>query len=163
SWRVDADGNWTNPNNWTLLTGTIGGGFPNAVGDAVLLVDTITANRTITIPSGVTITIGSLQINDSHNFPIPTEGTGQLHLDKPGSSNAAVLVANSLGDGSPTISAPITLADTLQVTNQSNGSLTISGAIGESGSGRAVIADGTGTVRLAGSDADNSYTGGTTL
>jgi autotransporter-associated beta strand protein len=163
SWRVDADGNWSNPNNWTLLAGPVGSGFPNAVGDAVLLVNTISANRTITIPNGVTITIGSLQINDSHNFTIAAAGTGKLIIDNTGSGNATVLVANSLGNGTPTISAPITLADTLQVTNQSTGTLTITGAIGESAPGQGLIADGTGTVRLTGIDVNNSFTGDTVV
>jgi autotransporter-associated beta strand protein len=162
SWRVDADGTWNNPNNWTLVSGSLGSGFPNAVGDAASLVTAITANRTITIPTGVTITVGSLLINNSHNFTVAAAGTGTLVLDNTGTSNATLLVANSLGNGSPTISAPLTLADPMQVTNQSTGVLTLSGAIGENAAGRAMLVDGPGTLRLAG-NTSNTYTGLTTV
>ena len=160
--RVDADGAWNNLNNWTLLSGTIGSGFPNAVGDAASLVTAITANRTITIPTGVTITVGSILINNSHNFTVAAAGTGTLVLDNTGTGNATLLVASSLGNGSPTISAPLTLADPLQVTNQSTGVLILSGVIGESAAGRGLLVDGPGTLRLAGSTS-NAYTGLTTV
>jgi len=57
-WNVDASGSWTTPGNWLHAGGPIGAGYPNAAGDQAFFTGTYTANRTITIPNGVTATVG---------------------------------------------------------------------------------------------------------
>src|SRR4051812_39758021 len=68
SWKVDASGTWNNPANWTLVSGALGPGYPDATDDVALLIATISANRTITIPDGLTISVGDLQIDDNNNY-----------------------------------------------------------------------------------------------
>src|SRR5207253_1197623 len=114
------------------------------------------------------ITVGSLQINDNNNYTIAAAGTGRLRFNN-GAGNAVVQVLNSLGNGAPSISAPITLESTLQVTNQSAGILDVSGTISQPialppnfSAPRGLIKDGAGTLRLSGS-ASNAYLGDTTV
>src|SRR5206468_12085590 len=133
---------------------------PDAAGDTAVLGPTITAARTITIPNGVDITVGSLQINDNISYSIAAAGTGRLRFNN-GASNAVLPVLS----GAPAISAPITLDSTLQVTNQSAGILDLSGTISQpiafpplQATPRGLIKDGAGAVRLSGS-ASNAYLG----
>jgi hypothetical protein len=71
-WNFDGPGNWNDPTKWSPNTG-----FPNAVDDIALFDFNITANRTITIPTGVTITVGSIQIQDNDSkYTIATAGRG---------------------------------------------------------------------------------------
>ncbi len=84
-------------------------------------------------------------------------GSGALHLDN-GSSGIAILSANSDGHQ---ISAPIALDSNLIVTvaGAVNG-LSLSGAIGDGGSGRSLTKAGAGTLTLGHA---NSYSGGSNV
>src|SRR4051794_10645917 len=92
AWKVDASGNWNSPSNWLLVSGTAGAGYPNAVGDSALLGAAITASRTVTIPDGVTIAVGNLQIDDNNSYTIAAAGTGRLIFDNTGTSDAVLRV-----------------------------------------------------------------------
>jgi autotransporter-associated beta strand protein len=159
-WNVDADGDWTVPGNWTLVSGTPNGlGYPNAVDDVAELTDAITANRTITIPDGETITLGGLLIDDDNNYVIAS-GTGVLVFDNVGTASP-LTVTNINGDGAHIIGVAVQLNKHLEITSTSSGLLTLERSISESGGARnlSVTAD-SGGVRLA-PDVNNAYTGST--
>jgi autotransporter-associated beta strand protein len=160
-WNVDASGNWNIPSNWQLLSGSAGAGFPNAPGDGALFTNSVTANRTITIPNGVTITIGNLQIDDDNNITIASAGTGKLVTDNGPTSRTALQVNSSIGNGAHTISAAIQLNGGIVLLNNSTSTFTLSGGISESGGPQIVDLEG-GTVRFA-AGVNNSYTGQTTV
>src|SRR5262245_28491510 len=81
-WNVDAAGNWNDQNNWINETaGNIVSGFPNAVDDVAKFLDGITNNRTITIPTAVTITVGQIIIDEAQRYSIGAAGSGALVLD----------------------------------------------------------------------------------
>ncbi len=63
SWKSDASGNWTDTTKW--LSGTQ---YPNGAGNIATFGYNITAPRTVTLTSA--ITVGSMVFND-------TDGTGQ--------------------------------------------------------------------------------------
>jgi autotransporter-associated beta strand protein len=151
-------GNWNHDgtnNNWSTATSwssnpTVPG---TDAGDVITLTNNITAARTITIDT-TPRTVGSLSIGDSnntHGFTIAASGGGNLIFDN-GISNATLTENGSVAD---TISAPITLNSTLEVTT--NGSLTLTGAV--SGA-QGITKSGASTLTLSGT---NSYTGGTTV
>jgi hypothetical protein len=159
-WNVDADGNWTDPGNWTLISGTPNGlGYPNAADDIAELHDAITATRTITIPDGVIITLGGLLLDDDNNYVIAS-GTGLLVFDS-GGTPVPLTVSSVNGNGAHTIGVAVQLKQHVELTTTSSGTLTISRAITESVAARnlSVNADGS-VVRLA-PDVNNGYTGDT--
>ena len=159
-WNVDADGNWTNSGNWTLTAGTPNGlGYPNSLADVAELSDAITANRTVTIPDGVTITLLSLLIDDDNNYVIAS-GTGLLVFDN-GGDTSALTVTNFKGDGAHTIGVAVQLNQHLELTTSSMGLLTIERSISQSGGARNLsVSAYSGAIRLA-PDVDNAYTGST--
>ncbi len=129
--------------NWAPPT------FPNAVDATAVLGNIITANRVITL--GQDITVGTLQINDNNNYTV--SGSNSLTFDV-SSGNAQLQVS---GSGSPTISSPLILNDTLEINKASGGTLTLSG--NRSGSG-GLIKTGSGTLNLNGI---GSYSGTTEI
>ena len=158
-WNVDGAGNWNNPANWSPNTG-----FPNAIDDVAIFDFNITANRTITIPTGVTITVGSIQIQDDNSkYTIATAAGGSLVLDV-SSGNASILVPEPAGsnNNAQTISAALTLNDPLTIDNSTVAAgkeLTLSGAIGGTGS---ITKTGSALVVFSGAAA-NTYSGVTTV
>ena len=88
------------------------------------------------------------------NYDIKSTGSGQLQLNN-GSSNATITVSA----GSQTIAAPVVLENNVNVAVATGASLTISGAIGQSGGSDALTLSGGGRLFLSGS---NSY-GGTAV
>jgi autotransporter-associated beta strand protein len=154
-WNADASGNWNVAANWTRTSGTTGS-YPNAVDDVAVFGSKITADRTVTIPDGVTITVGTIQIDSAHNYTIDAAGSGNLVFNT-SSGNALLTVTSTTGNGAPTISAPVTLVQTLSASNGSTGVVTLSGAIGGGGG---LIAGGAGVVALT---TANTYGGATTV
>ena len=152
SWAVDADGNWSTPANWTPATvpGT-------AAGDVVALTNNLTAARTVTLDDTSRI-VGTLFIGDAaspfYGFALAASGGAGLTFNNGGSS--ALLVQTNSTSSSDAISAPLTLADNLIVTNIAT--LTLSGGI--AGSGKGLTKTGSGTLILSGA---NTYSGGTTV
>jgi autotransporter-associated beta strand protein len=146
SWSLDADGVWSNPSNWST-------GVPPATATANFLGSAITAPRTITLDGSQTI--AGLYFSSSNAYTI-APGSGTLSLvNDPSPGNITVDLGNH------TISAPVTLDALGLVTNITAGnSLTLSGNIGDNGTGANITTAGNGTLFLAG---NNTYSGGTVL
>jgi hypothetical protein len=146
-WQVDASGNWNDPANWDVVTGPAGVGYPSVAGDVAVIDEPFTAARTITIPTGVTITIGELTATSA--VSIARDGTGLLVFDnlgedaEVGTTGAAVV-----------FSAPIQLAAHLVI----DGNFTFT-TISETGGSRNVTMAGGQVVFIQ----PNTYTGTTTI
>ena len=144
-WGNDASGNWSGSGNWT-------GGTPDAQGAQANLFSLINVARTVTIDGA--FTLGSLTFSNANAYTLVGDGvTGHgLTFNNGGTSSIEVLA------GSHTISAPISLADNLDITATSGTALSISGPIGETSTGQIVTVRGSGTVTFGGTLA-NTYTG----
>lgn len=127
-----------------------------AAGDVVALTNNIAASRTVTIDASRTV--GTLFIGDAaspfYGFALAASGGAGLTFNNGGSP--AMLVQTNSTSSADAISAPLTLADSLIVTNR--GTLTVSGGI--SGSGKGLTKTGSGTLILSGA---NTYSGGTAV
>ncbi len=137
-----------------------GGTYPNGPGQIATFGIGTQAN--VALSTGYTV--GQLVFNNAGN-PNPSTAYslsgGGLTLDNSG-SGAVVSVAS--GNLSPSISTPLTLADSSRSTTftiASGSSLDVSGAIGESAvTGQQVVLTGGGTLFM---ESNNTYTGGTTV
>jgi autotransporter-associated beta strand protein len=145
SWTTNASGNWSATNNWSA--GTIADG----VGATATFTNNITAARTATVDA-VSRTLGTLTIGDadaSHSFVVAANGGARLIFDNGGATAQVNQAATSKGDA---ISAPLALADSLNVVNAATNLLTLSGAITSAVAGTRTLASvGTGSVALSGS------------
>jgi hypothetical protein len=153
-WQVDASGNWNDPSNWAVVEGPAGAGYPNLPGDAAVIDGPLTADRTITIPTGVTITIGRLTVDQSvsgNQLTIARTGTGLLVFDNLGED--ALIETSGLGDRM-IMSTPIQLAAHLVV----HATIEFSG-ISESLPSRNVTVTGRSVTCVQA----NTYTGTTTV
>jgi autotransporter-associated beta strand protein len=152
-WELDANGDWNNPANWVVVEGPAGAGYPNLPADVAVFDVDPTAHRTITIPDGVTITVGRIEFDEnSPNFglQIARAGTGILVLDNAGED--AVIVSTG---GASSLALPIQLNADLVV----SGRVSTSG-ISESGGSRNLTLTSGDLVMLSQA---NSYTGTTTI
>jgi fibronectin-binding autotransporter adhesin len=152
NWTSVNAGNWSTATNWSSNP-TVPG---TTAGDVININSNIAGARIVTIDT-TSRTVGSLTIGDSdnsHGFTLAASGGANLTFNNNGS--AATLTEN--GSILDTISAPIVLADNLEVTT--GGSLTISGIVSETGGARTLTKNGVGTLTLNG---NNSYTGLTTI
>jgi fibronectin-binding autotransporter adhesin len=183
TWNVDADGNWTGSANW--LSGTIAG---STAGDVANFTLDLSANRTVTV-DGSNKTIGVLNIGDTNNTHAYTLGTGSALYFNNGSSDAQInQVATSKGD---TINVAIGIIGNgnLTISNASANTLTIgsytqagsSGAktltldtsagaieykgpiVNATGGTMAVVKNGSGLLKLTGTNGNSTYSGGFTL
>jgi len=145
TWNADADGNWSDATKWTA-------GIPNAIGDIARLTYNITAARTVTITSPVTL--GSLYLSDDTHAYIVAGAS--LNLDV---SSGTALVQSSGAGLTHLISAPIVLFDTATVAVDSAG-LQVSGGISSGVAGKGIAKSGAGTLILG---AANTYTGTTSI
>jgi autotransporter-associated beta strand protein len=164
-WNTDGNGLWTDPANWQWLSGSTGAGYPNGRDDVAVFSFTITADRTVTIPSGVIITIGTLQIAESSNVIIVGAGTttpGRLIFD----SSAASATLDVIGSQSVNheIRAAVALRSNLTVDVFSrDGGLTFRGGVTQLGAvSRGVKKVGRGMMRFQ-STASNDYDGTTAV
>jgi autotransporter-associated beta strand protein len=152
NWNVDASGYWSTDSNWSPATAP-----GTAAGDIVSLATNITAARTITIDT-TSRTVGTLIIGDPvspfNNYTLDATGVAGLTFNNNGSG--AKLVQTNNTAAADTVSAPVILADNLNVTNKAT--LTLSGVI--SGAGKGITKTGTGTLVLSGA---NTYGGGTSI
>jgi len=152
SWNQNAAASWSLNTNWTP-TAPVGG--PDAAGLFVVVNADITANRTISLfntgDAGDAIkTIGRLDIGDpngSHNYTIAAgTGNGVLNFD----GNGANAQLNQLStSNNTTISAPITLNTSLDITNASSNNLTLSGGISSATAGAKTLTTSTGLVTIS--------------
>lgn len=146
SWTGTTSTNWNTPGNWSPAT------VPNNVGDIANIDSTTTPNFAITIAND-TITLGQLNIDSSLNYTL-SNGSGHFVLDVT-SGSAAITIANSNGNGTHTIAAPLTLSDALTITQGSTANFEISGVITGS---LGMTKEGNGVLVLSGNNAA-SYTG----
>lgn len=163
-WNLPGGGSWNTAASWNPST------VPNATGDSATFNNAAsgsnpaqTGNRTVTLDGSKTV--GSIVFNnDAANTFTNTvaAGTGgSLILDQTGAGPATITTAGS-GTGNHTISAPVTLTDSLTATvnntaaTSANGSLNVTGTISGAGG---ITKAGAGTMTLAA----NTYSGGTTV
>ncbi|MEX2138042.1 MAG: hypothetical protein WD894_02185 [Pirellulales bacterium] len=133
-WNEDVDDNWSSLFGWT-------GDVPNAAGPEAVLGDIITAPRTITLDSSVTV--GRLTLQNENAYTIA--GPGPLTLN----SNVGPGVIHAIS-GSHTISAPLTLADNTAIgVDAADKSLSLTGPL--NASGVTVTKSGAGTLNINGS------------
>jgi len=149
-WANDASGNWGVTTNWT--SGTV----PNSVGAAANFFGIINQARTVTVDNA--FTVGSMTFNNANSYTIAGDGVSGHGITLSNSGTAFISVLA----GSHTISAPLALSNPVNITAASGTSLTISGLISETSSGKTITLDGLGTVTLGGTAA-NTYTGLTTV
>ena len=140
TWGVDSDGSSSLAANW------IGGVAPGGIGDSATFSTILTANRTVTLDADTTV--GTLTFDSPNNYTIA--GTNMLTLQAAGATAAAINVSGVHGNGAHTISAPITLASDLNITQNSSGVFTISGPLNNA-AGKQINVSGAGTTAITGS------------
>ena len=155
-WAVDANGDWNNPANWAVVEGPAGAGYPNLAGDVAVFDVAPTALRFITIPTGVTITVGRIAFDYGGDNPlvINRTGAGSFVFDNLGED----AVIESTGHGSRDISVPVQLNADL-VVNGVTGSGVLMKSISESGGARNVTTTAGGLILTE----TNTYSGTTTV
>ena len=136
-WNVDTNGNWSLAGNWNA------GGVPNAIGASAKFGTIITLPRTVTVDSAKTV--GAIQFNNLNQYTIG--GASILTLDATGAGPAGIEILL----GSHTISAPLTLTDSIDLSLASvadtltlSGNITGAGGINNPTAGAVVLA-GTNT------------------
>ncbi len=158
AWNTDNNGVFGSPANWSTPV-------PNSAGAAILLgggATTEVRTGAVQVTVDAAYTAGSLTFDTINGTTYTLAGDGVaghgLTLDSGSGSGASVNVYS----GNHTISANLTLADAGgHLFNIASGStLTVSGAIGETGGSRSLTMNDAGTLILA---AANSYSGGTTV
>jgi autotransporter-associated beta strand protein len=158
-WQFDGSGNWNDPAQWALVEGPAGAGYPNLAGDVAIFDVAPTAERTATIPDGVTITIGRLvfDYNSAQEFRIVAGGvTSSLVFDNLGED--VVIEANGVAIRrimAVQINADLVVAGS----NIGTTGLVLTNGISESGGARNVTVDGA-SLSLGGT---NTYSGTTTV
>lgn len=160
---VDPDGTWIFNTNgsaaaWSVTTNWAGGIIADAGGKADFSTLDITGARNPDIDT-TSRTVGRIDIgdtNNTHSYTISASGGASLIFDNTANSADAQLneTATSHGD---TISAPIILNSTLDVTNPTSNTLTLSNAI--TGIGGLKLMSGT----LALGSSASTFGGGTTI
>jgi autotransporter-associated beta strand protein len=158
TWNSTSGGTytWSDGTKWS-------GGVPNAADKFAVFSDTASGSRTVTLGSNATV--GTLRFDCLGDVTI--DATGSYRLEFYVSYGTAAYtwdtglleMANTKGNGSLTIAAPVQMTAPLLVRQNSGGTLTISGVISDSTS-RALIKTGTGMLVLSGA---NTYKGGTTI
>jgi len=185
------DGSWTKTGagvgSWSVAANWANTTIADGTGATAWINSNITVNRTVTLDSSRTL--GILNIGDpdgSNQFNIAPSGTATLTFDNTGTTSAQL---NFISTGtSNTVSVPIVLADSLNISNSTAYTQTISGSITGSASGTQTITNlgsGAGGVLISGNISDgaggkvavtqnsstsaltlngsNSFTGGLTL
>jgi fibronectin-binding autotransporter adhesin len=145
-WNLATGGNWSVAGNW------LSGWVPNGADGGAILGSTLSGSQTVTLDTAVTV--GQLTIATTGGASYTISGSNGIPLTLQSADNATVNVLS----GSHTVNADVVLASpaVISVTD----SLTINGAISESGGARSLTKSGSGMLTLCGS---NSYTGATTV
>jgi autotransporter-associated beta strand protein len=106
-WKNNSDGDWNVPANWTRTSGEPGDGFPNRPGDDANFPSKFNAPRTITIPAGVVITVGTIGVFG--NTEVTIEGAGaRLAFETPPGGGGA-LIRDFGAAGALNLNVPVTL------------------------------------------------------
>ncbi|MFL6584104.1 MAG: autotransporter-associated beta strand repeat-containing protein [Chthoniobacterales bacterium] len=149
-WGNDASGNWSVSSNWTNNIA------PNSVGGQANFLGLINQARTVTVDGA--FTVGTMTFDNANSYTIAGDGVGGHGLTLDDNNAAKINVLN----GSHTITVPMTLANDLSVITASGTSVTLGGAISETGGARNVLLSGSGSVTMDGT-LSNTFTGLTTL
>ncbi|MEO7299728.1 MAG: autotransporter-associated beta strand repeat-containing protein [Verrucomicrobiota bacterium] len=164
TWNLATGGTWNNAINWNPQS------IPNATGANATFNNSSpaqTANRSITVDAAQTV--GSITLNNdaanTFTTSLTTGTTGSLILDEVNAGPATINVPAVVGTGNFTISAPITLTDSVvgnvdnvTATSQSgalNLTAVISGTGGFTKAGDGVATFGTGIKTYSGATVVN--------
>lgn len=158
-WNVNASGSWTTPGNWLLVSGDAGAGYPDGFADEARFTEIISANRVVTIPDGVQISVNKILFDDNNSYTIAAAGSGKLFLE---GGDAGITGTTSNGSGTHTIQAPMELRTDLTITNPSTSTLIFQNVISDDGGFRAISKDGAGMVEFTGTSA-NTFNGTTSV
>ena len=151
TWTSPFSGTWSTSSNWDSRP-------PENPGEKAVFSGSLASSLTVTL-DGPDIA-GGLTFSNSaggatgYVLAPASSATGTLTLDNSGSTIPLQVLS-----GSNSISAPITLAGNLAISESAGSSLAISGNIGQSTTAGLTLS-GDGRLILSGSD---SYTGGTTI
>ena len=160
-WDTNADGNWSSI-CWSgdIMPDDVNSRavFSNNLGSTCA---TTSGDRTITLDTNATV--GALVFDDDNNFTVAGCGANKISLDinaynkNSNTCYAEITVDTTCGNGAHTIGADLCFVDTVLLTQNSTGDLTISGTICGVGG---LIKAGAGTVILSGA---NTYIGDTQI
>ncbi len=151
SWASAASGSWNDSTKWSFGSVPSGAGILATVGAATSMPLTITLDGQQTLGTlDFTNTAGN-----TTGYNLAAGSSGSLVLDNLG-GGAQIVVSG----GRQTISANVTLNDSLTVAPSAGTTLRISGDIGDGGLGKLLLLNGPGTLELSGT---GTYTGGTTV
>ena len=153
-----SNGSWNAAGNWDV------GNKPQGAGDAAIFGGSLTTAATVTLDGPQKI--GCLTFANANAATIGTNAattgytlaagsSGALTLDNSGSTAVITVIS-----GSHAITAPVALADSLDVSVSADSTLTLSGGISENSPGMSLTLDGGGVLILSGTD---TYSGGTTV
>lgn len=151
-WGNDANGNWGTANNWTNSAA------PNSVGAQANFFGLINQARTVTVDGAYTA--GSITFDSLHSYTIAGNGVSGHGVTLNNSNGGTAVISVLRGDH--TISAPLTLANHLQISASTGTALTLSGVISGAAGGWTLNSDGSGAVTFSGAGA-NTFTGLTTV
>lgn len=105
TWITDGNGNWTNAANWN-------NGVPTNAGDVAYVTNPITAARTITIDTNVTL--GTLKIGTTNYAYLLSSGAGTITMD---SGNASRAVLQAVGNQQNYGPSKVAMACDLEIDN----------------------------------------------
>jgi autotransporter-associated beta strand protein len=152
-WK-NVDGNWNVAANWDPIDG--GTTFPNAPGDEAHFTLLYSDNRTVTIPNGVTVTVGKIFYSST---AIHIGGPGTLRIDN-GFQVAQIIRVNS-APLSDAIAAPLVLRSSPEIIiADAAAGIVISGNISNSLCACGLTMKSAGRLTLRG---NNSYLGTTSV
>ena len=149
-WQA-SDGSWNDSLSW------IGNAIPSGSGQQAVIASATAAPVTITLDGPQTLgslVLGSTIAGSTGGYTLAAGSSGSLTMASSGAAWPEIVVSG----GSHAIAANLTLAGSLEVTPAAASELTISGNIGDGGSGLPLLLTGPGTLVLSGT---NSYSGGT--
>src|SRR5260370_9066144 len=148
TWTANANGNWSTTTNW--LNGIVAdnGGFAN------FSTLNITTNVNVTIDT-TSRTVRRLDIGNTNGTNTYKIQNNTLIFDNTANSANAQLNETS-GSAGDTIASTVVLNSSLDITNASTATLTISGGITSGTSGTKTITSSTGPVTISGNIGDGS-------
>ena len=153
TWNASGGGSWNTAGDWQGGTSRVMSAIrPRSA-------------RALAAPAATVTLDGARGLS---GLTLNTTGGGSYTLSRSGGDTAStLLLANggstvtvSVSGGSQTIAVPVAFFDNVNVSVNSGASLTVSGAVGDGGTGKSLTLSGSGTLILAGA---NSYAGPTTV
>ena len=150
-WGVNSGGTWSTAGNWS------GGNVPDLNPQDTAVFGTILTSGTAYVTLNGSRSLSSLGFSTTgaNSYVIAASNGSALTL-----SNSGGAATISSSGGNHTIAAPIMLGSNLNVTAVPGSTLSVSGAIGETGGSQALSVSGGGTLVLSGSV---GYSGATTV